>query len=223
MPRYQSDTQQLQEVTQTNALPILLKTREQFLCALGLPLSRLEDYFYIWGKITVPANVFLKHLMILADFSGKSLKKINDHFRFFFPDEQIEYEWQDQICSYRFQTLPVSGLNNDKLSISNKKLLQKQPLNGLFQDAIVLLLFGGFCTTTYTAEKLAQCKVGRYLGEPSALEKFAQQRYIEFSRITAGIKSGNLVKRQYILAEEVPSYSEEKDHKKRIISSRSQS
>ncbi len=117
--------------------------------------------------------------MILADFGIGSLKRVNNNFRYLFPNGYIEYEWENKIYVYHFQTLPVKELSNDLLGISNKKLVQRQPFNELTQDIIVLLFWGSACTDPETAEKLAQCKINACILVSQKLwSEFAKRRYI---------------------------------------------
>jgi hypothetical protein len=141
----------------------------------------------------LPANLFLKHLMILADFGGELLQRINDNFSMLFPSSELEYEWKERLHVYRFQRLPVNGrLSNAKLGVSGKKLAESRELDNLLQDVIVLLIFGSASTNLHTADVLAKCEINNYFGRPAALKEFVKQRYIWVSRITAGSRSNDL-------------------------------
>ncbi len=185
-------TELSREAAELSVLPLLLDTQDQFLNILGIDLSSPEGYFSLLRMTNMPANLFLKHLMILADFGGELLQRVNDNFQLLFPDGQLEYSWRNKTYIYHFQTLPVTRLSNDRLGVSGKKLAQEQPLDGLLQDVIVLLIFGSACTNPNTAEVLSQCELSMYLGRPSNLKKFVKQRYIWVSRIITGSQSNNL-------------------------------
>lgn len=189
-----------EEVALPHSLSRLIETQDQFLAILGVDFRSPQNYFDVLDMARFPANLFLKHLMVLSDLSGKVLNRINDNFYYFFPEGQIQYQWRNKTHTYHFHRLPITGFSNEKLGISNKVLFENRPLNELFQDLITLLLFGSACTTPDTAEKLAQCSVGSYLGKSAILQELAKQRYIELSRIVNGIKSGHLSKKRYILA-----------------------
>jgi len=182
-----------QEAAKLSVVPLLLNTQDQFLSILGVDVPDIAQLFVLLEAAELPANLFLKHLMILADFGGEILQRINDNFSMIFPNGRLEYEWKNRIHSYQFQRLPVKGrLNNAKLGVSGKKLTESIKLNDLLQDVIVLLLFGGASTNLYTAELLTKCEISNYFGRPTALKEFVKQRYIWVSRITAGSRSNNL-------------------------------
>jgi DpnII restriction endonuclease len=84
------------------------------------------------------------------------------------------------------------GLTNAKLGISGKKLLEPLQLQKLSQDVIVILLFGAAAFDERTAEILAKCEIGTYIGQLDKLKKFIQQRYIWVSRITSGSQANQL-------------------------------
>ena len=56
-----------------SVIPLLLKTQEQFLNIIGIETPNLESLFAILESATLPANLFLKHLVILADFGGETV------------------------------------------------------------------------------------------------------------------------------------------------------
>lgn len=121
------------------------------------------------------------------------IQRLNKEFSSIFPLKRLDYFWNSQEYSYQFKCLPVlTGLNNHKLGITGKKLLEKQSLSDLHQDVIAILLFGSNSTDEKTADILAKCEIANYLGQPDKLEKFIKQRYIWVSRITAGAQSNTL-------------------------------
>ena len=60
------------------------------------------------------------------------------------------------------------------------------------KDLIMILLFGASSMNEKSAEVLAKCELGNYLGQPDKLNKFIKQRYIWVSRITSGSQSNTL-------------------------------
>lgn len=66
--------------------------------------------------------MFLKHLIVLADFGGEMIKRVNSQFNSLFPLNRLDYLWNLQTYSYQFTSLPVTGqLTNNKLGIDGKK------------------------------------------------------------------------------------------------------
>lgn len=177
-------------------IPKLLETQDDFISILRVPVASIDGLFEIVNTSTLPANLFLKHLVVLADFGGEMLQRINRQFLSLVPNGEITYLWlvngnpQERI--YRFQALPVSTLNNDKLGLSGRTLLDAQRLSALHKDVIALLLIGSSATDENLANVLVKCEISDYLGQPDKLDKFIRQRYIWVSRITGGSQSNNL-------------------------------
>lgn len=174
-------------------IPKLLETQDQFIAILSVSVSSLDGLFQIIDSSTITANLFIKHLIVLADFGGEMLQRLNSQFNSIFPLRRLDYLWFEQNYCYNFQVLPVRGqLNNSKLGITGKKLLENKPLSELHKDIIAVLLFGSSSTDEKTADILAKCDIGNYIGQAEKLQKFIKQRYIWVSRITSGSQSNTL-------------------------------
>lgn len=176
-----------------SVIPTLLKTQEDFISILSVPVRNINGIFGVLENSTIPANLFLKHLVILADFGGEMLQRINSQFDQVFPSGYLEYLWEDEKHIYEFSSLPLSGtLTNSKMGISGKKLFDEQPLTQLHKDVITILLVGSAATDETTSLILSKCEISDYLGKPDELAKYIKQRYIWVSRITGGSTSNNL-------------------------------
>jgi len=190
-----------EESAKLSIIPKLLKTQDEFLAILSVPVPDLNGVFEVVNASSFSGNLFLKHLVVLADFGGEQLQRVNSNFEMLFPANNIEYIWNGKQHIYRFEELPISNLTNSKLSISSRKLLQERKLDKLLQDVAAILIFGSTCTNEITAEVLSKCEIGEYLGVPEKLTKFVKQRYIWVSRITMGAKANNLgqLAQQFVL------------------------
>ena len=177
-----------------SVIPLLLKTQEQFLNIIGIETPNLESLFAILESATLPANLFLKHLVILADFGGEMLQRVGREFAILFPQGELRYRWRGEQRSYFFKTLPHSKLNNKTLGIDGKQLLVSRPLSDLQRDTAAILLFGSSIDepNLSIASALSRCEIGEYLARPDELSAFVKQRYIWVSRITSGAKTNNL-------------------------------
>lgn len=174
-------------------IPKLLHTQEDFISILSVPVDNIDGLFGVLSSSNMPANLFLKHLVILADFGGEMLQRINQQFNMIYPDNTMEYIWNSTPQKYVFNELPLQvNLTNSKLGISEKKLFKPKKLDNLYKDVIALLILGSASTDSKAASILSKCEIGDYLGKPDQLEKFIKQRYIWVSRITSGSKSNNL-------------------------------
>lgn len=186
----------VQQQLKQSIIPVLIETQQQFLSILALELENPLDIFTALEISKLSANLFLKHLLILADFGGEKLQRLNQEFHLLFPDGQLEYVWNNTQFCYRFQALPISGiLSNQKLNISSQKsLLKKHALSEVYKDIIVVILFAGDSTNTKISGifKTWGCQIGELMGKYDELSEFISQRYIYLSRITAGAKSNDL-------------------------------
>lgn len=181
-----------EEAAKLSVIPILLETQDEFIAILSVPVPNVRNLFQIVNASSFSGNMFLKHLIILADFGGEQLQRVNSNFEMLFPNGTMEFFWNGELHSYPFQELPVTNLTNSRLSVSSKRLLKKRKLDALLQDVAAILIFGSACTNEITAEVLSKCEIGDYLGQPETLERFIKQRYIWVSRITMGSRSNNL-------------------------------
>ncbi|MCC5897762.1 MAG: restriction endonuclease [Phormidium sp. BM_Day4_Bin.17] len=186
----------VQRQLEQSILPVLIETQQQFLSILALELDNPWDIFTALEISKLSANLFLKHLLILADFGGEKLQRLNQEFGLLFPDGELEYVWDGRQFSYSFEVLPISGsLSNQKLKVSSKKVLsKKQPLSEVYKDIIVILLFAGNAINPKTSGifKTWGCQIGQFIGRYHELSEFIRQRYVYVSRITAGAKSNEL-------------------------------
>jgi hypothetical protein len=175
-------------------IPLLLKTQDQFISILSIETRDLDRLFEVVEASSLPANLFLKHLVILADFGGEMLKRVSREFEMLFPEGKLNYYWYNKQRSYTFKVLPSRRFSNLSLKIDGKELFVDHPLDDLQKDAIVLLLFGSAYSggDAKVASTLAGCEIGEYLGRPNELADFIKQRYIWVSRITGGAKANNL-------------------------------
>jgi hypothetical protein len=182
-----------QKEAELSVIPKLIETQDDFIAILAVKVPDLNGLFTIINTSTFPANLFLKHLAVLADFGGEMLQRVNREFTLLFPAGELDYFWNDEQRTYRLTSLPLTGnLSNDRLGINGKRLIEERPLTDLLKDVIALLTFGSASTSEYAAQVLAKCEIGNYLGEPDKLEQFIKQRYIWVSRITGGAQSNTL-------------------------------
>jgi hypothetical protein len=181
-----------------NVLPLLLKTQDDFLHLIVLSKN---DPFQLFDLIKVakyPANLFLKHLSVLADYGGEPIQRLGRSFKDIFPKHKgekgkyyFDFIWKEKNYRYEFKSLPVNGLSNKKLFIDGEGLIKEKELTDLTCDMIALLLFAS--TSDYAEQAgLNACEIGTMLGNEDELIKFVKQRYITVSRITGGATANSL-------------------------------
>lgn len=180
--------------SKASIIPLLLKTQDQFINIISVETPSLEKLFTVIESASLPANLFLKHLVILADFSGEMLGRISREFAKLFPSGELHYFWNGKERIYKFSALPGKKFSNKALKIDGKELLNTYLLDDLQKDAIALLLFGSAYSDAdqEVAATLARCEIGEYLGRIDELTTFVKQRYIWVSQITRGAKSNSL-------------------------------
>lgn len=63
---------------ESSIIPMLIRTQDQFISILTLADSKKpESVFNVMTASNFPANLFLKHLMVLTDFGSEPLQRIN--------------------------------------------------------------------------------------------------------------------------------------------------
>jgi hypothetical protein len=176
---------ELSEIEATlSVIPLLLKTQNQFVSVIGTGAPTLERLFTIVEATDLSANLFVKHLVILADYGGEILQRVSTEFHQLFPDGHLHYLWKGVQRDYKFLALPNKKLSNEALKIDGKHLSEDTTLSDLQKDAIALMLFG----STYngdgkmTATTLVHCDYGKYIGECYELETFLKQLYLWTSK-----------------------------------------
>lgn len=176
-------------------IPKLLETQDDFLRIISLSKGNPFKVFDLLEASEFPANLFLKHLSVLADYGGEPIQRLGRSFDDIFKNNDgkyfINFIWEVTNFEYEFNILPVRGLGNKKLFIDGEGLTKSQPLSDIYRDMIVILMFGSTSTVSQEAG-LSKCEIGTLLGKADILEKFVKQRYINVSRITGGATANSL-------------------------------
>lgn len=183
------------QAAELSIIPRLIETQDQFLAILNVKVRDIEGLFQIIRSSSLPANMFLKHLAILADVGGESLKRITGQFDRVFPGGRLDYMWNGEERVYSFKYLPSGIIGNQQLDIDGRRLFEPQTLSTLYEDIIAILLLGSnaiFTDDQSSNDILTKCEISNYLGKPDELERFVKQRYIWVSRITGGARANNL-------------------------------
>ena len=181
----------------TSIIPLLLKTQDKFLSLLTLSDKNPTKIFELIKSSDFPANLFLKHLVVLTDFGGEQIQRLNKQFSSVFDRNKKKYfftfAWNDKKYDYHFKNLPISGnLDNKKLGIDGQSINRRQALDDLKEDLISILLFGANSINEKIASNLSKCEIGNLLGQREVLEKYVKEKYIWVSRITGGAQANTL-------------------------------
>lgn len=184
-------------VASESVLPKLLATQEQFINILKLSGNRPEQVFEVLSASEMPANLFLKHLIILADYGGELIKRLGREFKTVFPADSknkqhgMRFVFRGHEENYTFAALPVSGLGNSKLEIDGAAIVKPVVLSPLYRDMIMVLMHGATSASAHLAA-LEKCEIGMLLGDEAAIDKYVREKYLHVSRITTGASANGL-------------------------------
>lgn len=202
----------------SSVIPTLLATQEKFISLLNIadkdPFAWKQA---IQSSKIMHANLFLKHLMVLADVGGEKLMRLNKELPQILPNSKMEFSWNGNNYEYQFKSLSNSGTwSNTVLKVDGVSIQNNQTLTDAIEDVINLILFGGAVTNTdMPQEILDKCIIGTLIGQDEELEEFVKQRYIWVSRITGGATANALgnIAQTYVkeyLQEKLPSWNFDK-------------
>lgn len=191
---------------ESSVLPTLLATQEQFISILKLSGHSPTQVFEVLKASGMPANLFLKHLVILSDYGGELIKRLGREFKDVFKIDEntnkrlMRFSFKSNPASYEFKVLPVNGLGNVKLGIDGAAISKPQELSPLFEDMIMILLHGGTSDVASLA-CLEKCEIGSLLGDDQLIDKYVKEKYLFVSRITTGASANTLgqIAQTYVL------------------------
>jgi hypothetical protein len=178
-----------------SVIPKLIKTQDKFISILDVSDSSPSAWINVLGQMKdFPANLFLKHLMVLADIGGELLKRLSPELPAIFPDRKMVFVWNGINHAYEFKAIASGAkIGNDKLFVDGESLATPHELDDKMEDVIMLLLFGSAATNATLPPLIGEkCMIGSLIGESDALKRFVKERYIFVSRITAGATSNAL-------------------------------
>jgi hypothetical protein len=177
-------------------IPLLLKTQDAFVSLLKISGKSPFVIFDLLANTEIPGNLFLKHLIVLSDYGGEPLQRLNSTFDSVFPEKDgkrsLKFVWKEKEYTYEFTALPIKGLNNKKLGIDGPSLLKPEALSPLYKDVAAILMFGSTSVDESTANTLLKCEIGTLLGLTDEIDRYVDQRYLWVSRITGGAQANTL-------------------------------
>ena len=178
---------------QISIIPKLLATHDRFISILKLSdPNEPKSIFDVIRASNFPANVFVKHLSILTDFGGELLKRLSNTYEdIFFRNDNgklyFKYELNGQEKIYLFKNQTFKGLSNNKLKIDGDSFSKDHALNDLYEDIIMIFIYGAFSGN----DVFLECDIAGKMSNADALDSYLKQRYIFVSKITSGAKSNS--------------------------------
>jgi len=185
------------EVAAQSAVQLLLATQEKFLSILKLSGKSTEQIFAVLEASELSANLFLKHLVTLADYGGEAIQRLGREFTVVFPldtgnnQHYFEYFHNGKRHKYTFESLPIRGSGNSKLQLDGVAISKPMALTPMYRDMIMILLYAATSEQSHLAA-LEKCELGMLLGDDVALDKYVREKYIHVSRITTGANTNTL-------------------------------
>lgn len=167
----------------------LLETQEIFLSILAIADKEYDSWRRILEETSLPTNLFLKHLMILADVGGEVLKRLTP----FCEAREITFLWKGEQCSYPIKVIHNKQVSNASLRITTRRVLKSASLTSEMEDVIMMLLFAGLAENFTLPEDIQdRCTIGLLLGHRNEIERFIKHRYILVSPILKGASVNEL-------------------------------
>ncbi len=173
----------------TSIIPKLIESQEKFIGILyvadALPAAWKDVLRATDG---MPANLFLKHLIVLSDVGGEKLQRFRTDILNFFPDGTMTFHWKDTEHVYEFQSLDICRTwTNGALHVDGAGLARQADLTVAMEDVAMLLIHGGTSIDPDIPDDIPEkCIIGSLIGRRRELDSFVRQRYIHVSRITGG-------------------------------------
>jgi hypothetical protein len=180
---------------EASVIPLLIGSQDKFISVLDVAEAAPGSWKTILSQTKdFPANLFLKHLEVLADVGGEPLKRLRTEIPKIFKDGKMRFVWNGKTHCYAFQEIHKKRkLDNKSLFVDGKALLIGKELDGGMEDVIMLLLFGAAIINAPIPEVIGEkCMIGSLIGNSAELREFVKQRYIFVSRITGGATANTL-------------------------------
>ncbi len=117
----------------SSIIPLLIETQDKFISLLDISDADPQAWQVVLQATNgLSANLFLKHLMVLADVSGERLKRLR--FGEIFPTGLMRYSWHGQVYEYHFEVITKrNSISNSSLAVDGKKLIAPRPLNNVMK------------------------------------------------------------------------------------------
>ena len=186
------------EAAKISVVPILLDTQDKLISLLNLYCSSPYQIFNLIKSSNFPANLFLKHLMILTDYGGENIQRLNKNFSEIFEKTEdgknyfMKSYFKDGEFNYTFVGLPIRGkLDNKKLKVDGQSIFKNNStLDNITKDMIMILLYGANATNVSGAD-LSKCDLSNFICNKEKLNHYIKHKYIWVSRIIAGAESNS--------------------------------
>ncbi|WP_428940126.1 hypothetical protein [Fontivita pretiosa] len=179
----------------TSIVPKLLESQEKFIGILYVADASPTAWKDVLAATAgMPANLFLKHLIVLSDVSGEMLQRYRTYIDRFFSNRAMTFRWKDAEHTYKFCSCDrCRTWTNRVLQVDGAGLARPASLTDPMQDVAMLLIHGGTSIEPGLPDDLIEkCIIGSLIGRKRELDTFVRQRYIHVSRITGGATANTM-------------------------------
>jgi hypothetical protein len=178
-----------------SVIPLLLETQDAFISILKFATARHDAWIDALklNKNLYP-NLFLKHLSVITDMGGESLKRYSTEFPNLFSGKSLTFPFNNELVEHEMTSLSAGPRwSNSSLSLDGKGLFVERELSPAIKDVAYMLMFGSIAMSPELPEDVKEkCVIGELLGNKDSLEQYVKQRYIWVSRQTGGARSNSL-------------------------------
>lgn len=178
-----------QREQKTSIIPKLIESQDKFIGILYVAdASPVAWKTVLESTNGMPANLFLKHLVVLSDVSGEKLQRFRANILKFFSNGMMTFHWKGIKHIYQFQSLPSCRTwTNGSLKVDAAGIARPENLSSAMEDVAMLLIHGGASISPGVSDEISdKCIIGSLIGRKPELDGFVRQRYIHVSRITGG-------------------------------------
>jgi hypothetical protein len=179
----------------TSIIPKLIESQEKFIGILYVAdASPAAWKDVLLATAGMPANLFLKHLVVLSDVGGENLKRYRTEMPKFFPGGRMRFYWRNSEYAYKFRSLKDNGAwSNPELRIDGRGLATGADLSPAMEDAATLLIHAGASIDPGLPDSIPEkCTIGSFVGHKRELDVFVRQRYIHVSQVLRGARANTM-------------------------------
>lgn len=187
-----------------SVIPKLIDTHDKFISLLNIAdASPIAWKNALKTSGSMPANLFLKHLLVLSDIGGEKLMRFKKELPKVFPKQKMSFFWRGKSHEYIFKSLDdKKNWSNAQLKVDGEGLASSTELSAQMEDVVMLVLFGSTTTAVGLPSEIEEkCIIGSLIGQKKELDALIRQRYIWVSRIMGGATSNSLgnLAQQYVV------------------------
>jgi hypothetical protein len=194
----------------------LMSTLEDFKEILSFESDNPEYWINLLRVRKLPANIFLKHLMIFSDLGNEALSKL-EALQVYFPDGYMDFTWKEKARRYELKSKSGNIFSADRYKANGIGLLSDYDLTDEICDWCMFIMFGSLANNVKDIDEnekrqvkggknkgkqvkvvkmdgnlIARCNLGQYSNAKEELLKIMSTAYIYGSRQTSGANANAL-------------------------------